>query len=228
MKWALHFKQSTALWTDAKWLVEGVQAQLEQDIVSDFDENSDLWTVLAGLIQQLGHSQLWIKHAPSHLDPQLCFSPFEEWIALHNNRVDRVAAFASQNRPVQFQEAFITLLLRLPNHGKDAGPSALHALADCTAPGRALRSFEDDRDSTDEALVSMPETTLQDSYQDFLPLDWSLRIGNIDLGLPILFATQVLRFATTSSGQLQYRISFDLASIGVSAFGRIHCGVSWF
>lgn len=43
----------------------------------------------------------WI---PSHLDPQLCSSPFEEWIADGNNTVGGMAVRANQARSEDFQE----------------------------------------------------------------------------------------------------------------------------
>lgn len=41
---------------------------------------------------------------PSHLDPQLCTSPFEEWIAANNNLVDKLAVETNRQRSPAFHE----------------------------------------------------------------------------------------------------------------------------
>ena len=61
-----------------------------------------------------------IKHVPSHLAGSRCESPFEEWIAEHNQHADRVAVMANQNRPEALAQAharaFVTIVIRLPSY----------------------------------------------------------------------------------------------------------------
>ena len=193
-RWAVRFQVWVVIWSDAKWLVDKLQHLLTDGVLASDLENSDLWDVIAMLADQLSSGQLWVKHVPSHLDVGLCSSPFEEWVAQHNNHVDQVAAVANAGR----SQAFLELHARA-SRVVQATAARIRGLrqiymriADCTALERARQTDPRDHDHVEPQAVALPEAVQFDSVQDLLPLTWRQGLGEVPAALPSSFLSQVL------------------------------------
>ena len=97
-RWGLLNRVKLQLWSDAAYVVDGVQALLQGEAISDDADNYDLWEQLEMILQCYPAGAVGAKHVPSHLDIGLCESPFEEWVAQWNDRADRQADLANRNR----------------------------------------------------------------------------------------------------------------------------------
>ena len=99
LRWANFFGCAMHLWIDALHIHEGLQFRLANGVTAAGDANADLWfAVDQELANGASHrtSSSWI---PSHLVVSSCESPFEEWVAEHNDVVDTIAVRMNGTRP---------------------------------------------------------------------------------------------------------------------------------
>ena len=105
--WALQTGLPVHVWCDSKFLVDKAKVILEAPFDADDNEgeNHDLFDQLRAIFVQLTPSQLTLTWIPSHLDPSLCDTPFEEWVECWNSVVDTQAVYTNrQGRPPSFNQ----------------------------------------------------------------------------------------------------------------------------
>ena len=93
-RWGEVNKQCTHIWTDSKYVCDGFQSLLSGLELSERAENADLWEQVEMVLQGFPTGCIGISHVPSHLDPELCESEFELWVARWNNFADQQADWA--------------------------------------------------------------------------------------------------------------------------------------
>lgn len=104
LRWSCTWRASSHIWVDAQFVHEGFQARLQGYITQISEKHADLWLQVDQLIVEGAGGLVDSSWIPSHLDPQLCTSPFEEWVAAGNNRVDQMAVQINHQRPAEFQD----------------------------------------------------------------------------------------------------------------------------
>eukprot|EP00435_Cladocopium_sp_Y103_P039530 s1405_g10.t1 len=103
MAWQAKFGVDVDLWTDAKYVAEGISHILQHGDVGEDWSNEDLWLQILHFVQCLGNRCLVPHWIPSHLDDTLLTDPFEDWIHEWNDRVDHIAKSVNVDRPHSFQ-----------------------------------------------------------------------------------------------------------------------------
>ena len=195
------------MWCDARAVVDGIQMLQGQVTSTDFAENEDLWQLLEEQLRQIPAEDFIVKHVPSHLVGSRCESPFEEWIAEHNQHADRVAVMANQNRPEALAQA----------HAR-----AVRYHCHQAALIRAFRSilFSIAAEDTDHACenpephesIPGPSALVWNTVAlvDQMPIGWTLQAANFPSDLPRSFVTAVWSMILQQDVQhdLKRRISF--------------------
>ena len=104
IKWSLLWQTSVHIWLDALEIHRGLQRRLAFATTRVDEVNADLWYVVDTLLQD--GARTWVTSAwiPSHLQPELCESPFEECIAYNNGHADSLAVRCNEDRPQAFRE----------------------------------------------------------------------------------------------------------------------------
>ena len=191
LRWALTFRVCLVLWVDALWVVQGLQL-----LVSGHDwapqENCDLWTVIASLLQQLDDGCIRVMHVPSHLDRSLTTSPFEDWLAQWNGAVDILAGLVNRNRSVQFAAAHSAAFRWHLKH-----QSALRALRDIffgIADMSPAPTPNEDEDADDAEAVPPSAVERTRDLQDEAPLNWRQLLMDGTSKYPAIFGLAVMSF----------------------------------
>ena len=220
MKWTVATKQAVTLWCDARAVVDGIQMLQGQVTSTDFAENEDLWQLLEEQLRQIPAEDFIIKHVPSHLLGSKCESPFEEWIAEHNQHADRVAVMANQNRPEVLAQAH-TRAVRYHCHQ--------------AALIRAFRSilFSIAAEDTDHICdnpephesIPGPSALVWNTIAlvDQMPIGWTLQAANFPADLPRSFVTAVWSMILQLDVQhdLKRRVSFIELVFLVKRLGKV-------
>ncbi|CAL1129115.1 unnamed protein product [Cladocopium goreaui] len=103
LQWALRFRKRVHIWMDAKFVHDGFQLR-RQGIRRDVGGvNADLWLLVEALLDDGVDALADSSWIPSHLDLSKCESPFEEWIANNNQKVDQMAVRCNSERPMALQ-----------------------------------------------------------------------------------------------------------------------------
>ena len=110
LRWMMHFGCRTHLWIDAQHIYDGLLFRLRGGTTAFGVRNSDMWFVVDQLLDDGGRRLLTASWIPSHLCPELCESPMEEWIALNNDKVDSLAVNQNASRPLWFQQLVLSQL----------------------------------------------------------------------------------------------------------------------
>ena len=104
LRWALHWGHQVHVWLDALEVHRAFQRRLAGLCTEMTDANSDLWMEVDSLLQQGALAMVTSSWIPSHLNQRLCESPFEEWVAQNNGKVDAMAVRRNADRPMEFRQ----------------------------------------------------------------------------------------------------------------------------
>ena len=189
--WALKFHKRCIVWADALGVVKGV-ADI-RNLTRRSDDNDDLWDVLESLLQQMPAEDFLVRHVPSHLCTTRTESPFEDWIAMHNQHADTLAGIANRNRPWSLQtcrqqalDHYYSMLqiqrsLRAVFFG-----IATAKLSDVDSPEPC------DNEQADVELESPLTRSL--FLEELVPVNWKERIEATEGRIPREFLTHVCQF----------------------------------
>ena len=106
LKWAVRWQVQVTIWSDALHVVQRAQALLDGGHLPDDIGNDDLWTEVTHLINLTPEGAVAVQHVHSHLDSTLLTSPLEDWLKEWNDKADRAAVAANQNRSTAATEMF--------------------------------------------------------------------------------------------------------------------------
>ena len=191
LRWALVFRVCLVLWVDALWVVQGLQLLVSGRDWSP-DENGDIWTIIAALLQQFEVGRVRVMHVPSHLDQSLTASPFEDWLAHWNGLVDMLAGLVNRNRSVQLAAAH-SAAFRWHQRHQDALRALrgiLFGIAEMSPSQAPLE--EEDGDDTEAVPPRAIERTRD--LLDEAPLNWRQRLLDGTLKYPASFGIAVMSF----------------------------------
>ncbi|CAE7673569.1 unnamed protein product [Symbiodinium sp. CCMP2592] len=193
-KWALHCGLPCIIWTDALNVANGVQALQAGQGLDDIAD-SDLWDLLAGLLDQLSPSRFLVRHTPSHLDTNLTEEPFEDWLAAYNGHADLLAGLANHNRPQLLVDTYkaaldnhedvlrILRVLRSIFFGIADGPTSARSQQVALPPEPV------------EWIVRAPRTAPRHlELDEAFPLNWKQIVRSSGGVLPSEFTSEVCEF----------------------------------
>ena len=102
LKWACYHEGELHIWCDNQTTVDHFR-ELQQNL-SDFHdfEHKDLWCEIDLTLKQ-AVSEVYIHKVASHVPPECCFSPQDDWCQHWNKVVDAQACRANSSRPRWFQ-----------------------------------------------------------------------------------------------------------------------------
>ena len=102
--WSDHFQIRVHLWIDSSFVHEGLQHRLRGGITAPGDRHADMWFEVDRLLEGGNRQRITASWIPAHLCPELCTSPFEEWIAEGNGGADSLAVQMNSQRPAGLME----------------------------------------------------------------------------------------------------------------------------
>ena len=182
VSWVRFSRVFAVIWGDSFSVAEGLRLLLEGCEPAAHGDNQDLWKRIRDQATELQPGQVRVQHVTSHLDPALCETAFEEWVARWNNYVDTVATVVNVNRTWTFQRTFQRALL----YAEDTASllrSLRHVylriadLAETSSRHRSEALFEEDVVVADLALPrGLPR---EEAMADRLPLTWRQEIAQI-------------------------------------------------
>ena len=196
LRWSIAVDKPVAMWSDAKGIVQGVQALQCQTFVWSKCQNRDLWRQVADCLAQVQPDWVLIKHVPSHLDPSRCTGPVDDWICQWNGFADRAAGIFNQNRDA----AFVQVHSRAKAYFEDSLQvvrslrSVYFAIGDLDqsrGAGRQGIQLEDEITSADLIPV---KTERPFQLSDRLPIGWRGVVSKERLKFPISFTCKVMQF----------------------------------
>jgi len=97
----VHFGVSMHMWTDSKYVADGISHILQSGVIGD-RSNQDIWERVHQLLHQLGQLELVPHWVPSHLDANKLQDPFEDWVRCWNDRIDFAIGQYNFCRPREF------------------------------------------------------------------------------------------------------------------------------
>lgn len=102
LEWCYRFGQLAHVWCDSLFVAKGLATLITLGDIPAHWEHFDLWFRMLTLLEMVPLEASHIHWIPSHLDPLLCESPFESWVAQWNAVVDRVAVQVNLQRSSWF------------------------------------------------------------------------------------------------------------------------------
>ena len=194
LKWGLRVGVQVFLWTDSDQVGRGIR-QLQQGTACKNSENPDLWELIAELVQVYADGDLTVQHVPSHMNPELSLSPFEDWVIFWNSHVDTAAGVANQNRPWALKQAHE----RAYNWHRSmlevirALRGIYMGIAATTQPAGRPEGTEIDTVDTE---IALQEPVLHDgpTLEDALPVNWRLLALQACPQLPAQFVDALCDF----------------------------------
>lgn len=99
--WGAHVRGVLHIWCDNQYVVDTVRGY-QQHTINLYDlEHADLW---ADLFDQLAQATATVRihKVVSHVSPDECGSPLEDWCRVWNHRADLQAGLANLQRPAWF------------------------------------------------------------------------------------------------------------------------------
>lgn len=101
IQWQIHYEISMHLWTDSRYVADGISHILRSGEIGDWS-NQDIWENIHLLLQQLGQLELEPHWVPSHLEETKLQDPFEDWVRCWNDRIDFAIGQYDFCRPREF------------------------------------------------------------------------------------------------------------------------------
>ena len=227
VRWVAVVQRNAVIWSDALHVVDTMQQLLRGDVLTGSLENSDLWERIAEEVARLDSTCLRVLHTPSHLDPVLCDSPMEEWLAKWNDHADTVAVSANTNRP----QAFVELHARAMEYHEDMArvQQALRGLycalaARTASEDRRARAVHEEecQDMMERDELPVDELPAGMSLIEALPIGWSC-IANPCTVVPWGFTRAVMQFLLEQEDEhsVPFRVSWlelTVILLGVEGF----------
>lgn len=102
LEWCCCNKVVAHFWCDSLFVAKGLATLILVGDIPAHWENYDLWKRILLLLEVVPLGTCHVHWIPSHLDPLLCETPFESWIAQWNDVADRIAVQTNQQRTSQF------------------------------------------------------------------------------------------------------------------------------
>lgn len=102
LEWCHRFNVVAHFWCDSLFVAKGLATLVALGDIPAHWEHFDLWLRALALLELVPLGTQHIHWIPSHLDPLLCESPFESWVAHWNAMADRVAVQVNQQRSSGF------------------------------------------------------------------------------------------------------------------------------
>ncbi|CAE7270136.1 aquIMA [Symbiodinium sp. CCMP2592] len=182
------------LWTDSAMVGKGIRGLLEGPSPGS-DENPDLWQLLTELVVAYPVGWLLVQHVPSHLDPGLGVSPFEDWLIRWNGHADTLAGLTNINRALDLQAAHQMAYNWHLRHLEilRALRGIYFGIADITAKSGHTCPSEVDPEDTEFPLPP-PVPALIDSFEDALSVSWRQQALHSCPDLPQQFMQQLCDF----------------------------------
>ena len=192
IRWTLWHGCHSHLWIDAFHIHEGLQFRLGGGQTAVGDTNADKWYEVDQLLLNGGQARITSSWIPSHLQPTLCESPFEEWVAAGNNTVDATAVSLNANRPPALDE-----LMRNQRTWDDLWIGRLRSLrryyfdvfADTRPTGTPapISAVEPSEDESEGSVYSFSEVLTLDAFSLRLPIE------DLD-GFPLRFVHEIIQW----------------------------------
>ena len=197
-RWALKFRRRCIVWADALGIVEGV-ADI-RNWARRPNDNDDLWDILEALLQQLQPDDFLVRHVPSHLCITRTESPFEDWIATHNQHADTLAGLANQNRPWSLQQCR-QQALDYHLHMLQVQRS-LRAVFFGIAAAKLSEVCVPDSEAADQADAELEPSVPRTLFlEDVVPVNWKERIEATEGRIPRDFLVFVCQFLLSQDDQ---------------------------
>ena len=190
-RWALRFRKRCIVWADALNVVDGV-ADI-RNLTRKSDDNDDLWDVLESLLQQMPAEDFLVRRVPSHLCMTRTESPFEDWVAIHNQHADTLAGFANRSRPWSLQT---TRQLALEHHQHMLQVQrSLRAILFGIAAAKMSGAASPEADDAEQLEVELESTVPRPfSLEEIVPVNWRERIEATEGRIPRKFLVHVCQF----------------------------------
>ena len=99
LEWCYRFDLLAHFWCDSLFVAKGMATLILLGDIPAHWEHFDLWLRMLTLLEMVPLEARHIHWIPSHLDPLLCETPFESWVAHFNSMVDQVAVQVNLQRP---------------------------------------------------------------------------------------------------------------------------------
>ena len=102
LEWCYRYGIVAHFWCDSLFVAKGLATLVLLGDIPAHWEHFDLWLRMLTLLEMVPLEVKHIHWIPSHLDPLLCETPFESWVAQWNAVADRVAVQTNQQRTSWF------------------------------------------------------------------------------------------------------------------------------
>ena len=185
-EWCVQHQVTATIWSDSAFALGGAVLALTQGLCEAHELYPDLWLRLVQA-QQHASGVIHYQHVPAHRAQTDSTSPLEDWLTLWNNRADRAAFRAHQDRPHGLREAWKRLVE--DHHQRYEGLLALQALHFDLS--NALQTSAPTIDAVEGAEDEFPpppfperQATLEDASWNMTLADaWSTSPSFLQLGL---------------------------------------------
>ena len=102
LEWCCRYMVVAHFWCDSLFVAKGVATLVSLGDIPTHWEHYDLWLRILQLLEVVPLEVRHVHWIPSHLDPLLCETPLESWVAQWNGEADRVAVQMNQQRSSSF------------------------------------------------------------------------------------------------------------------------------
>lgn len=102
IQWCKYEEGDLHLWVDNLTVVEHVRDLQRKAAVPDDFDHSDLWHIIAGVLQT-SRANIWIHKAKGHDEEELCENPLEDFCRVGNDKADQQAVLTNSRRPPFFE-----------------------------------------------------------------------------------------------------------------------------
>ena len=105
IQWCKYEEGDLHLWVDNLTVVEHVRDLQRKAAVPDDFDHSDLWHIIAGVLQT-SRANIWIHKAKGHDEEELCENPLEDFCRVGNDKADQQAVLTNSRRPPFFERVW--------------------------------------------------------------------------------------------------------------------------
>ena len=190
MRWACAAGCGLTMWTDSKYVFDGVRALLDGACFA-VQAHPDLWQELTFLLESC--VAVYVQLVPSHVDSTLCEEPVTEWAVSWNQVADRQAIFMNGMRTPNFWERHRGLLRerKRQRYRLKALADRYVQIAEHTQAAPSFRRHDDEED--EHGRVQLPESLFHDSFADLFPVGWQ-QLVTFGGGLPKVEALHIVQW----------------------------------
>ena len=161
---------------------------------------------LISVLDGHGEETVKVRHAPAHLQIDLCENPLEEWLACNNSKADRAARIANQNRSPDLPE----VISQAKHHASSYIASSRElrtlyfaiATADSPVDAAAEEQDEPSMPASLKAILVCQRVERDDALADRFPLNWKRLVQHDPFhGLPACFISSLLEWLLLGDAQ---------------------------